>query len=61
VFKSKFFEIALLLLSTAVAGCAATPPNPAASIHHPANPDAAEAPIPTQSTTLMPGAEGTHP
>lgn len=36
-------------------GCAVTVPDPAASVAHPANPRAAEAPAPTASTTLAVG------
>ena len=43
----------MLALAVAVAGCAASPPaDPAASVNHPANPNAAEAPLPPPSQVL---------
>ena len=43
----------LCLLPLALAGCAASPPtDPAASTDHPANPNAAEAPLPPPSQVL---------
>ena len=54
----------LLAVPLAVAGCAASPPpNPAASLTHPANPDAAEAPLPppSQVLTAAPPSESVPP
>jgi hypothetical protein len=42
----------LLLASLLAAGCSTTAPDVVVSLHHPANPAAAEAPLPADSTTL---------
>jgi hypothetical protein len=49
----------ILSFALMITGCAAAPrTDPAASVHHPANPNAPESPVPAPSQTLMAPARG---
>jgi hypothetical protein len=50
-----------ILAAIMLGGCIVSPANPSASIQHPANPDAAEAPIHARPGTLATQPEGAQP